>query len=124
MFTTYRYKFGTRPRHGGAEAPGAREPQTKETNTMAKQIDLQAQNMMAVRREAKYGTSANGKSGPAVFEVWALHLRTVSDKNEAMPGKQMGTTTLRKRANKWAAIVGGGTPGRLGEASRLLASRR
>ncbi len=91
---------------------------------MAKQIDLQAQNAVAVRKDVKYGTSANGKSSPADFEVWSLHLRTVSDKNEAMPGKQLGTTTLRKRANKWAAIVGGGTPGRLGEAARLLATLR
>lgn len=92
---------------------------------MAKQIDLQAQNAVAVRNEVlDHGTSANGKSTPNTFEAWSIHAREVSDKNVAMPGKKLGSTTLRKQAGKWVATVRGATPGRLGEAARLLAAMR
>lgn len=92
---------------------------------MAKQIDLQAQNVVAVRNEVlDRGTSANGKSAPNTFEAWSIHKREVSDKNVATPGKKLGSTTLRKQAGKWVAIVGGSGGSHLREAAQLLASLR
>ena len=90
---------------------------------MSKTIDLQAQNAMAVRSGVlDHGTSANGKSAPNTFERWAVHARAFNQKQELVPGKQIGTTTIRRVAGKWRPLSPGGS--HLGEAARLLATVR
>jgi hypothetical protein len=92
---------------------------------MAKQIDLQAQNAVAVRTDVKdRRTSANGKSAPSTFEAWSIHMRALTEKNEVILGKKLGSTTLRRQAGKWSAIVGGLGGSYLGEVARLLATLR